>query len=260
LSRKRRRKAERAAARPGATAPSRAARAPGAPRAGRTATRSVAGRGANRSTRRLVVVLGLVAAAAVALGAVVLTGAFQTRTTGPNPGASPTPAASASPPVALAGLDGAAAGAAVDGISCQSAEQVIFHIHAHLAVYVGGSARGIPAGIGIAPPRQVRQAASGPVVVGCSCFYWLHSHTADGIIHIESPERRSYTLGNYFDIWMESLDSQHVGPAAGTVIAYVNGQRFSGSPREIPLSADTLIQLDVGSDIAPQPFTFPAGL
>jgi hypothetical protein len=198
--------------------------------------------------------------AAVALGAVVLTGAFQARTTGPNPGSSPTPAPSPSPPAALAGLDSAAAGAAVDGISCQSAEQIVFHVHAHLAVYVDRSGRGIPAGIGIAPPRQGRQAASGPVVVGGACFYWLHSHTADGIIHIESPEQRSYTLGNYFDIWMEPLDSQHVGPAAGTVTAYVNGQRFSGSPRQIPLSAHALIQLDVGSDIAPQPFTFPAGL
>jgi hypothetical protein len=43
------------------------------------------------------------------------------------------------------------------------------------------------------------------------------------------------------------------------VIAYLNGQRCTGDLRAIPLDAHNLIQLDVGGDVAPAPFTFPVG-
>jgi hypothetical protein len=164
-------------------------------------------------------------------------------------------------PSLLATTNGMAQGQPVDGISCQTAEQLVYHIHAHLAVYVGGTQRGIPAGIGIVPPVLSTPIAGGPFVYGGTCFYWLHSHTQDGIIHIESPTQRIYTLGNYFDIWNQPLSATQVGPAHGVVTAYVDGKAFAGDPRSIPLVNHTLIQLDVGSGSpGPQPFTFPAGL
>lgn len=162
---------------------------------------------------------------------------------------------------ALADTAGQVQGQPVDGISCQTSEQIVYHIHAHLAVYTNGKARIIPEGIGIVPPTRVVQTSAGPFVVAGTCFYWLHSHTADGIIHIESPSQRVYTLGNYFDIWNQPLSATQVGPAHGRVTAYVDGQPFSGDPRSIPLNPQTLIQLDVGSaSPGPQPFTFPPGL
>lgn len=174
-----------------------------------------------------------------------------------SPNASPAATALPSP---LAGLDHAATGDPVDGIQCQTMEQVVYHIHAHLAIYVNGQARSIPEGIGIPGPRQEEPSDEGPFVVSGKCFYWLHSHTPDGIIHIESPTPRTYTLGNWFDIWGQPLSPTQVGPATGPVIAYVNGQRWTGDPRAIPLTAHAVIQLDVGQDVPPQPFTFPAGL
>ncbi|HEX6493806.1 MAG TPA: hypothetical protein VF112_09860 [Candidatus Dormibacteraeota bacterium] len=174
--------------------------------------------------------------------------------------AGPSPSAAAQQAPALASADTAANGQPVDGIQCQTDEQVLYHIHAHLAVYVNGAARTIPEGIGIPPPRQVEQTPDGPFVVGGKCYYWLHSHTADGIIHIESPTQRIYTLGNWFDIWQQPLSSTQVGPATGTVIAYVNGQRYTGDVRTIALNVHTVIQLDVGTDVAPKPYIFPAGL
>jgi hypothetical protein len=45
------------------------------------------------------------------------------------------------------------------------------------------------------------------------------------------------------------------------VTAYVDGRRFTGDPRSIPLRAHAVIQLDVGSLVVPpQPYRFPAGL
>src|ERR1700686_3896150 len=68
-------------------------------------------------------------------------------------------------PTLLAGTDGQAQGQPVDGISCETSEQVVYHIHAHLAVYTNGKARSIPEGIGIVPPTQIVQTSSGPFVV-----------------------------------------------------------------------------------------------
>ena len=111
----------------------------------------------------------------------------------------------------LASVDTAATGATVAGIQCGSHEETLFHIHAHVAIMVDGSLRSIPQGIGIAPPRQEEQTSSGPDVVSGSCFYWLHTHTADGIIHIESPLQRTFTLGDFFDMWGQPLSSTQAG-------------------------------------------------
>jgi hypothetical protein len=150
----------------------------------------------------------------------------------------------------------AATGQTVDGVQCQTSEQVAYHIHAHLAIFVNGQPQTVPYGIGI-PNPQVDNSSGEPFVVGGSCFYWLHTHAADGIIHIESPDQRAYTLGTFLDIWGQTLSAGQVGSSRGTVIAYVNGQRYTGDPRGIPLTAHAVIQLNVGSDLAPRPYTFP---
>jgi hypothetical protein len=161
---------------------------------------------------------------------------------------------------ALAGLVNAATGQPVDGISCQTAEQTIFHIHAHLTIFVNGSARQVPAAIGI-PGAQTQTTAQGPFIASGTCFYWLHTHAADGIIHIESPVQRTYTLGNFFDIWGQPLGAGQVGPATGHVVALYNGQVYQGNPRDIPLNAHAQIQLMVGTPlIAPEQITWPSGL
>lgn len=196
-------------------------------------------------------ILLMVIGAAVLLTGVVAFRAFA----GFSPSPSPGPTASL-----LASTEGQAQGETVDGISCQQSEQVVYHIHADLLVFVDGQSRIIPEGIGIVPPITTQPSSEGPFVVSGRCFYWLHSHTRDGIIHIESPSQRTYTLGNYFDIWKQPLSTTQVGPAKGSVIAYVNGVRLNGDPRSIPLNAYAIIQLDVGTDVPPKTFTFPPGL
>jgi hypothetical protein len=148
----------------------------------------------------------------------------------------------------------------VDGIKCETSEQVLFHVHSHLAVFVDGRPLRVPEGIGIAPPRSVAQTAEGPFVANGACFYWLHTHARDGIIHIESPVQRRFTLGELFDIWRQPLDRNRVAGASGPVRAYVDGRPFAGDPRAIALGPHRVIQLDVGRRVLPRPFTFPSGL
>ena len=157
------------------------------------------------------------------------------------------PVPSAAP---LAGTATDVTGRDVDGISCQASEQSIFHIHAHLTIFVNGSARRLPADVGIPAHAQ-----NGP------CLYWLHTHAPDGVIHIESPVRRTYTLGDFFDEWGQPLGPHQAGPATGPVVAIYNGQRYEGNPRDIPLNAHAQIQLEVGTPlIAPESVTFPSSL
>ena len=159
------------------------------------------------------------------------------------------PAGPEGPPVehgrALAPAAAPLPGQTVDGIQCQSSEQALFHIHARLTVYVGGRSRSVPYGIGIGDP-QTTPTPAGRFVTAGSCFAWLHTHVADGIIHIESPVRRTYLLGDFFDIWKQPLSATRAGPARGPVVAFVNGKRWRGNPRNIPLKAHAQIQLDVG--------------
>jgi hypothetical protein len=161
----------------------------------------------------------------------------------------------------LASTAGKASGQTVDGIQCQTNEQTIFHIHAHLTVFVNGSPRQIPAAIGI-PGAQAQSTPQGPFITSGTCFYWLHTHAADGIVHIESPIHRTYTLGNFFDEWGQPLGPNQVGPATGHVTALYNGEVYKGNPRDIPLSAHAQIQLEVGSPlIAPVSINWqPSGL
>jgi hypothetical protein len=161
---------------------------------------------------------------------------------------------------ALAGTATIAQGRSVDGISCQTSEQTLFHIHAHLTVFVNGAPRQVPAGIGV-PGAKAQQTAQGAFVDTGNCFYWLHTHAADGIIHIESPVHRGYTLGEFFDEWGQPLGPGQVGPAHGRVTAIYNGQVFTGNPRDIPLTKHAQIQLEVGTPlVTPQSITWPSGL
>jgi hypothetical protein len=161
---------------------------------------------------------------------------------------------------ALTSRTTSATGGAVDGIQCLGSEQTLFHIHAHLTLFLGGAARQIPAGIGITHP-QVQSTPEGPFVAGGGCFYWLHTHAADGVIHIESPVQRTFTLGNFFDVWGQPLSPTQVGPASGKVTAIYDGKLYTGDPRNIPLNAHAQIQLDVATPlIAPVTIAFPPGL
>jgi len=199
----------------------------------------------------------VVAAVAVAITLGVTSGSG-------NAAPSPGPVGSEGVPVPdaapLASTATSAAGQPIDGISCQTSEQTLFHIHAHLAIVVDGAARQVPGAIGI-PGAQTQNTPSGPFIASGRCFYWLHTHAPDGIIHIESPVQRTYTLGDFFDEWGQPLGPSQVGPAKGHVTAYDNGQVYQGNPRNIPLSAHAQIQLEVGKPlVAPESITFPSGL
>lgn len=150
----------------------------------------------------------------------------------------------------LAPASSTAPGTTVNGIQCGGTEQFVLHVHAHLAVYVNGQPAQVPAGVGLIQPVSVPQSPT--FYTASQCFYWLHTHAADGIIHIESPSKtRVFTLGDFFAEWRQPLSSNQVGPATGTVTAFLNGRKWAQNPAAIPLGLHRVIQLDVGSPVVP---------
>jgi len=141
-------------------------------------------------------------------------------------------------------------GATVDEVQCAPIEQLAYHIHAHLQVYVNGQPRALPAAIGLVGPIY-EATPYGRFYGAQKCYYWLHTHASDGVIHIESPSARVYTLGTFFDEWRQPLSAAQVAGDEGKVTAFVNGKPWTKDPRTIPLIPHESIDLNVGTPVVP---------
>lgn len=149
-------------------------------------------------------------------------------------------------------------GQTVDGIPClPTMAESNYHIHVFVGIVINGQQLALPDGIGIKNPG----ADSGGVVNTGSCFYYLHSHDASGIVHVEDPSTASrttalHTLGQLFAIWGHSLSGwtiytsgqKYAGQGAQTISNSTYTQ-YSGSPSSLPLYAHEVIWLESGSPI-----------
>lgn len=79
-------------------------------------------------------------------------------------------------------------------LTCTTDMATEFHIHPILAIYINGEQQVIPANIGIRP----------------GCMTALHTHTSDGILHVESPERRDFTLADFFAVWEQPFTREEI--------------------------------------------------
>jgi hypothetical protein len=140
----------------------------------------------------------------------------------------------------------AANGQTIGGMSCDAQEGQRIHIHQHLVLLDHGKPVAIPASIGIPAGKR--------------CIYWVHTHTPDGIIHIEAPLDRSFTLGDFFMIWGQPLTRSQASGARATkgesLKVWVNGKPYKGDPAKIPLVAHADIVIEAGPPYPkPTPFT-----
>jgi hypothetical protein len=115
----------------------------------------------------------------------------------------------------------------INGIRCDKTEHFGFHYHAHLDIFINGVSYAVPSGIGIKPP---------------DCIYWLHTHDVSGIIHIESPENITFSLGQFFDIWGDKFNDSQIFDFTvdksqnRTLAVYINGTAVTGMQyRDIPI-------------------------
>jgi hypothetical protein len=137
------------------------------------------------------------------------------------------------------------AGQTIDEISCDTSEGAVFHIHQHITILDHGKPIDIPSDVG--------RPETG------TCLYWMHTHTPDGIVHVESPKVRTFTLGEFFDIWGQPLSATEIGPVIvkkGQTRVYLDGRPFHGDPRAIEMTLHADIVLEAGAPFSkPAPFT-----
>jgi len=126
---------------------------------------------------------------------------------------------------------------------------VILHIHAHLDILVNGKKQPVPASIGI-------YNTSGGFLTD------LHTHDATGIIHIESPTRRKFSLGEFFGVWGVRLTNTCVGgycKPKTTWRVYVNGAPYSGDPSKLVLIRHQEIAFVIGKPPKKIPSSYQFG-
>jgi hypothetical protein len=113
----------------------------------------------------------------------------------------------------------------------------------------------VPAGIGIAPPRR----RDGAYVDGGRCHYPLITREPTGVVEVAHGTRA--TLADLFALWGQPLRRDRLARFAGSVRAAVDGNRWRGDPRAIPLTRHGQIVLQVGPPIPSHArYTFPVGL
>ena len=144
-------------------------------------------------------------------------------------------------------------GLTIAGMQCNAMEQLQYHIHAHLDIFVNGQLIYIPPQIGIVDDK---------------CIYWLHTHDGTGIIHIESPVKREFTLGQFFEVWKSKLNNPKTfddilgGKLIPTV--YVSGNKASNNVnyKDVKLNAHDEIVVVYGTPpkSIPSKYSFPEGL
>jgi hypothetical protein len=140
----------------------------------------------------------------------------------------------------------------VDNISCDTLEHTSFHVHAHLSIYINGAKVDLPQNLGIASDQ--------------TCLYWLHTHDATGVVHIEAPGDQTYKLGTLLKLWRDdfaSLQYPNQLSATNGWTAYVDGKEVSNDDfNGIELKSHELITLAYNSpDIkADSMYNWPADL
>jgi hypothetical protein len=127
------------------------------------------------------------------------------------------------------------------GLPISDHEMLKVHHHAHLDIQVDGQTVTVPEHIGIDEAHN----ALSP----------LHTHDTSGIIHIESPDGRKYTLGQLFTEWGQPLSRDQIGqvrvPPGEELRVYVNGKLVPGDPANLVFHQHDEIALWVGPQGAP---------
>jgi hypothetical protein len=137
------------------------------------------------------------------------------------------------------------------GLPLLASQGDVLHIHAHLDLFVNAKRVLVAAGIGI---NQ-----------GSGFISPLHTHDTTGVIHIESPTKEQYTLGQVFAVWGVRFTPSRLGGYRATssrpIRFYVNGKPYAKDPTRLVLSAHQDIAVVVGKapPRIPTSYRFAAG-
>jgi hypothetical protein len=125
------------------------------------------------------------------------------------------------------------------------------HHHADVQIFVHGQPEPIPVSVGI-------DENSGYIAS-------IHTHTGDGVVHVESSTRADFTLQQFFDVWGVRLTDRCLGAycddGTNRLEVWQDGRRVAGDPGSAPLDDHSVIVLTYGTraerpDPIPSSFDF----
>jgi len=130
------------------------------------------------------------------------------------------------------------------------------HIHQHIDIYVRGQHIAVPAFVGVVTSPNI-------------LFAPIHTHDSSGIIHVESPTQRDFSLGEFFDVWGVLFTPTCIGADCNTgnerLQVFANGKVVTGNPRQVKLLEHEEIVVTFGTPSQiptpyPTSYAFPQSL
>lgn len=108
-------------------------------------------------------------------------------------------------------------------LTCTTDMATVFHIHPILEIVVNGEKQTVPADIGIR----------------AGCMNALHTHDMVGTIHVESPEKRDFTLADFFAVWEKPFSREEV---LGYVVDDTHRIRVTIDDKEVDSFENTILK------------------
>jgi hypothetical protein len=130
-------------------------------------------------------------------------------------------------------------------LTSNQTEQLAYHIHQHLDIFLNGKHITVPQCIGI---------------YGCYANFVyiteLHTHRTDGVIHVEAPSNKHYTLGTFFAEWGVFLSRTCVGAYCQGYKWYLDGTLQTTPAYALTLEPHQEIAIVIGKPPATIPSTY----
>jgi len=159
--------------------------------------------------------------------------------------------AETAPPWPVPDVDDRPGRAELAGLENVWGQDLAMHVHTHLSITVDGEPVTVPGDVG--HDSATKFAAP------------IHTHDTSGIVHVESPRRETFVLGQLFTEWGVHLDQSSVGGLGGgdgrSLTVFVDGSRYGGDPagiRLVDFEDVALVLAPTGEAVAaPAPFDWP---
>jgi hypothetical protein len=114
-------------------------------------------------------------------------------------------------------------------LTCTTDMATKFHIHPQLKIVIFGKEQTIPSNIGITS----------------TCMNSIHTHDATGVIHIEAPIKKDFTLGDLFSSWQKTFTHEQVLDtklsAQNKIVLTVNGKEVDTFDQTIMNDKDQIL-------------------
>lgn len=97
-------------------------------------------------------------------------------------------------------------------VLCTTDMATAFHIHPEIYIKINGEDMPLPENIGIKP----------------TCMNSIHTHDGGGIVHVEAPVQKDFTIGDFFAVWDKTFTKDQIldsrVDATHEIVVAVNGE------------------------------------